>query len=97
MKKSLPLIALAALSLFAGCSTPNSSTYGYDHWSGRSVGPRMERNFVHYDPARDGTYGNRLHKDGSDFMLTFERHFLNSNPDNPFQHRNDPAVYGDDH
>jgi hypothetical protein len=30
-------------------------------------------------------------------MLTFERHFLNSNPDNPFQHRNDPAVYGDDH
>ena len=80
----MKLIApLAGLCLFAGCAS--QAPYVNQHWSARSIGPRMSRAFLSYDPESDGSYRDFQWKKKQSINQTIERHLFNHNPENPFQ------------
>ncbi len=80
----VPLLALAlALPMAVSCRS-NGQTLN-DHWSQRSVAPRVSRFFLGYDAERDGDYRDFQWKRKQDINLTIRRHLLNHNPDNPHQ------------
>ena len=83
MKYSPLLCAGAAALLLASCVT--SPSEANDHWSGRSVAPQMSRVFLGYDPDTDGEYVDYQWQNKLHIAKTLQRHFLNWNPDNPFQ------------
>jgi len=90
MKISALLCAAAAGICLSSCVT--SPSKAHDHWNTDSVAPQMARIFLGYDPDTDGEYidyqwQNKLH-----IAKTVQRHFLNHNPDNPFQ-ADDPDYY----
>jgi hypothetical protein len=67
----------------AGCRSSGESMN--DHWSERSVAPRVSRFFLGYDAEKDGDYRDFQWERKQDINLTLRRHFLNHNPDNPHQ------------
>ena len=75
---------LCALPLaFASCvSSPSKA---YNHWTAASVSYEMAWHFLGYLPDEDGSYGNRFGQDTKSMGLTLQRHFLNWNPESPFQ------------
>ncbi|MFO1009426.1 MAG: hypothetical protein U1F29_05120 [Planctomycetota bacterium] len=80
----MKLIApLAGLALLAGCAS--QGPYVNQHWSERSIGPRMSRAFLSYDPENDGSYRDFQWKKKQSINLTISRHLFNHNPENPFQ------------
>lgn len=80
------LAPLAGLALFAGCAS--QGPYVNQHWSERSIGPRMSRAFLSYDADKDGKYVDFQWKKKQDINLTLSRHLFNHNPENPFQEPN---------
>ena len=86
MKTSLRLALGAGLvlsSLLTGCKsgagTPSS------HWNIDSVDDRIVKHFTGYRGGVDGTYLEFQRRKKDALNLTIRRHFLNNNPDNPFQ------------
>jgi hypothetical protein len=85
MKTFLRLTLGAALlgSLATGCQStagnPDSA------WNVDSVDNRIVRHFTGYRGSLDGRYLDYQREKKADITLTLRRHFLNSNPENPFQ------------
>src|SRR5262245_54002311 len=67
--------------------------YVRQHWTADSLGPRMSRAFLTYDPESDGRYVDFQWRKKQAINVTLSRHFLNYNPENPFQ-TEDPSFYG---
>jgi hypothetical protein len=90
MKIPALLVAASSAILFSSCvSSPSTAD---DHWSSESLAPRISRVMLGYDADkhtsyRDYQWENKLH-----IAKTIQRHFLNHNPDNPFQ-PDDPDYY----
>ncbi len=90
MKISALLCAGAAALMFSSCVS--SPSVANDHWNSRSVAPQVSRVFLGYDPDVDGEYVDFQWQKKLDIAKTLQRHFLNWNPDNPFQ-PSDPDYY----
>jgi hypothetical protein len=92
--KLLPHYGLGAgAALLLGLASCQShAKHARDHWTGYSVGPRLSRAFLSYDPETDGQYRDFQWRKKKNIELTLRRHFFNHNPDNPFQPV-DPKIY----
>lgn len=77
------LVPVAALAFLASCAS--QAPYVRSHWSERSIGPRVSRAFLSYDPEMDGSYRDFQWRKKRDINMTISRHLLNHNPENPFQ------------
>jgi hypothetical protein len=76
-------VALAAASALGACHTTPEP---YDnHWNVGSLGPRMAYYGLGYNPVLADTYRDSQWQDKQDINLTLRRHFLNNNPENPFE------------
>lgn len=60
------------------------------HWNIGSVPSRVAYRFFNYRQDMDGSYLEHQWREKQEINLTLRRHFLNNNPDNPFQ-ANDPG------
>lgn len=90
MKIPALLCAAAAALVFSSCvSSPSKA---HDHWNAASVAPQMSRVFLGYEPDVDGLYVDYQWQNKLHIAKTLQRHFLNWNPDNPFQPE-DPDYY----
>lgn len=89
MKRLLLLALLAALPA-AGCAS--KPLQAEDHWNARSISPRMGRVLTGYSTDQHGTYLDYQWEQKRQARLMFQRHFLNWNPENPFQ-QEDPSLY----
>ncbi len=86
------LLSAAAL-LSAGCKSgpPTPRTHwSANHWTIDSVPMRMVKHFTGYDHERERSYIDYQWQKKKDINLTLRRHFLNNNPDSPFQ-ADDPS------
>lgn len=96
MMKILPPIGLvlcvASLALSAGCASTKGSDMYDNHWTERSIGPRLGRAFLSYDRERDGMYRDFQWRQKQDINLTIRRHIFNHNPQNPFE-PDEPNMY----
>jgi hypothetical protein len=85
----LGLGLVVATLLASGCKSasgdPNS------HWNVDSVDQRVVKAFTGYRGAIDGSYLDYQYEQKQKAHLTLRRHFLNSNPYNPFQ-PDDPSL-----
>lgn len=91
--RSLLSTAVAGVALLAlGSSCQSAAPDIDDHWNFRSVPPRMSRQILGYDAARDGLYREFQWRRKKQLNLTLRRHFLSDNPENPFQEY-DPSLY----
>lgn len=82
-KIRLASTVLLLTALTSGCRTFNQ--HQNDHWSAMSIPARANRTFTGYDGQRDGSFGTYIAGNLNDMGLFLRRHFLNSNPRNPFQ------------
>ena len=86
--KSL-FLALAATGVFASCA---SAPGPYDnHWNIGGLGPRLAYHGLSYQPHLSDSYRDHQWQQKQDINLTLRRHFLNNNPENPFQPE-DPSL-----
>lgn len=79
---------LKLLALFAGSALLTacaSNEPAENHWNLQTLGPRMSKHFLGYRADIDGDYRTHQWKQKKDINLTLRRHFLNNNPENPFQ------------
>lgn len=78
------VLALASLALAStlGCRTTNP---GMDHWNVQGVPARAAKQFLGYRADLDGDYRGFHVRQKQHINLTLRRHFLNNNPENPFQ------------
>ncbi len=86
MKTTLRLALGAGLvcaSLLTSCRTSAGDTES--HWNIDSVDNRIVKRFTGYRGAVDGAYVDFQRQKKNDISKTLRRHFLNNNPDNPFQ------------
>lgn len=87
---SLVKVSLATVSLvvaagaFSGCNA-NPDTSSHDHWTMRGLAPRFQRSVLGYDAEKNGRYVDYQYANKKSIYLTMKRHFLNENPENPFQ------------
>ena len=91
MQRTRSLLAvslLGAAALFTGCRT--NTNPAMDHWNIASVKPRAAKHLLGYRADLDGSYRDFHVRQRQDINLTLRRHFLNNNPENPFQ-RPDPV------
>jgi len=92
-RAALPKLALASAALLLLGTGCQSAARDIDnHWNFASVPPRIARNVLGYDAARDGAYRDFQWERKKDINLTLRRLFLNDNPENPFQEY-DPTLY----
>jgi|GEM_PF-1060335 len=91
MKTTAFISAAAAALLFSSCiSHPSRAN---DHWNSASLAPRVARVMLGYDPDVDGaSYRDYQWQNKLAISKTLQRHFLNWNPDNPYQ-PDDPDYY----
>ena len=82
--KLLPLLSAGLVFAAAGCNATRD-TNTHDHWNLRGMAPDMGRNILGYDAERDGRYIDFQYERKHAIDLTLKRHFLNQNPENPFQ------------
>ena len=87
MKTKLRAGCALALGLLLSVSTGCQSAPGYEtsHWNIGSVPSRVAYRFFNYREDLDESFRDRQWRDKQSINLTLRRHFLNSNPDNPFQ------------
>lgn len=69
--------------LASGCRT--NTNPALDHWNIASVKARAAKSFLGYRADLDGSYRDFHVRQRQDINLTLRRHFLNNNPENPFQ------------
>ncbi len=79
--------ALAASLVLGGLLSGCRTTAGdpSSHWNVDSVDNRIVKHFTGYRGAVDGSYLEFQLQKKNDLNKTLRRHFLNNNPDNPFQ------------
>ena len=83
------LVAGVGLSLGTGCiSAPGQES---SHWNLESVGPRVMYHMTGYREDLSGSFREHQWQQKQDLNLTMRRHFLNNNPENPFQ-ADDPGI-----
>jgi len=80
-----PLLLILASALLALGSCKSATSGVGQHWSVDSLGARVSKAFLGFDEERDVSYREMQWQDKQDINLTLRRHFLNSNPWNPFQ------------
>ena len=80
--KSLFLAASAGLLTVACASTPGQHD---NHWNIGGLGPRLAYHGLGYQPYMADSYRDHQWQQKQDINLTLRRHFLNNNPENPFQ------------
>jgi len=81
--KLLPLVGAASLLLASACQS--SGPYLNKHWSAQYIGPSMASRFLDYNVGTDGSTSEFASKQWNSVCLTLDRHFMNHNPENPFQ------------
>ncbi len=81
--RTLAALCLGAALVAPGCRS--STNPALDHWNIGSVAPRAERHFLGYRSDLDGRYRDFHVRQRQDVNLTLRRHFLNNNPENPFE------------
>ena len=85
-RSSFAAVLLGA-ALFAvgagGCRT--NTNPALDHWNIATIKPRLAKSFLGYRADLDGDYRDFHVRQRQDINLTLRRHFLNNNPENPFQ------------
>lgn len=82
--KHLPPIAVLTVLFVSGCNA-SSQTNTNDHWNMRGIGPSVTRAAFGYDAEKDGKYIDYQYQNKKSIALTLKRHFLNQNPENPFE------------
>ncbi len=83
MKTRLRFTCAASLVLAVSCqSAPSQES---SHWNLNSVIPRASYNFLGYREDLSDSYRDQLWEDKQSINLTVKRHFMNVNPENPFQ------------
>lgn len=85
-------LASTLLLLAGACATSRGE--GQQHWrSGEKVQNTLSVHLLDHERDSGESYWSKLGDDLGNFWLTLRRHFLNSNPENPFQshdvHRKD--------
>jgi hypothetical protein len=81
-------VACLVTTLFSACNA-DPNTNATVHWNSASIAPRFQRAALGYDAERDGRYVDYQYANKKSIYLTIDRHFLNSNPENPFQAENE--------
>ena len=76
---------LAACLLLVACQSSTSGPRD-NHWNIESVGPRVTAYFMGYDAETDGSWKDFQTREKQDINLTFSRHLMNDNPNNPMEH-----------
>ncbi len=76
------LLGTALLSAVSCQSSPGAET---NHWNIDSLNRRVAYHFLGYREDLDGLYRNHQWNQKQDINRSARRHFLNNNPDNPFQ------------
>lgn len=79
------LVLGAALAAFAGSGCQAAPGQEHNHWNLESAGSRAAYHFLGYREDQTATYREHQWQQKQDINLTLRRHFLNSNPYNPFQ------------
>lgn len=84
---TLSRFSLVAAGLLAALASGCQSAPGqeHSHWNLESVGQRISYQFLGYRKDLDGSWRDKSWEDKKDINKTLRRHFLNNNPDNPFQ------------
>ncbi len=77
-------VACLVTALFSACNA-DPNTNATDHWNAAYIAPRFQRAALGYDAERDGRYVDYQYANKKSIYLTMKRHFLNQNPENPFQ------------
>jgi hypothetical protein len=86
LSPTAPSHALAAIALGCVLGSCASTPRTYDnHWNVGSLGPRLAYHGLSYNPVLSDTYRDHQWQQKQDINLTLRRHFLNSNPENPFE------------
>lgn len=80
--RRLTVLALSA-GLLASCAS-NPGRHD-NHWNIGGLGPRLAYHGLSYRPDLSVTYRDHQWQQKQDINLTLRRHFLNNNPENPFQ------------
>ncbi len=78
LRLALLPVCLAAVACRSGHLTDN-------HWNADGVPERVVKHFTGYRQDVSGSYVQHQWRKKMDIDLTLRRHFLNNNPDNPYQ------------
>jgi hypothetical protein len=86
-------LSLAAVLLLGLASTGCQASAGQqsNHWNIESIGPRLAYHGLGYRSDLSESYRDHQWQNKQDINLTLRRHFLNHNPNNPFQ-ADDPSL-----
>lgn len=82
MKLSVLAPVLAVTGL---CACRSDNPEYYSHWNPGSLGPRAEHTLIGNHVGKDSGYLEYAQDTTSDMVVTFQRHFLNHNPTNPYE------------
>jgi hypothetical protein len=88
--KSLTLAIVPAISLLLGSCATSPGPYD-NHWNIGGLQPRLAYHGLSYQPHLADSYRDHQWQQKQDINLTLRRHFLNNNPENPFQ-PDDPSL-----
>ena len=80
-----------SLSALVGTGCQSAPGQAHNHWNASSASSRAAYNFLGYREGSTSSYREHQWQEKRDIDLTLRRHFLNSNPFNPFQAA-DPSV-----
>ena len=87
--KTLPrfaaLVCGATLTALSSTGCQAAPGQEHNHWNIESAGPRAAYHFLGYRETESGSYREHQWQEKQELNLTLRRHFLNSNPYNPFQ------------
>ena len=80
----LPFLLLSGLSLGLGSCSSKPGPYS-NHWNVDGLGDHFAYHGLSYRQDRNASYIDHQWQQKRSIDVTLRRHFLNSNPDNPFQ------------
>jgi hypothetical protein len=79
---ALSLVSIASITAGACATTPSVPE---SHWNIDSVPQSVVKHMTGYRGELDGNYRDFQWRKKKDINLTLRRHFLNNNPENPFE------------
>ncbi len=74
-----------SLSALVGTGCQSAPGQAHNHWNASSASSRAAYNLLGYREGATSSYREHQWEEKRDIDLTLRRHFLNSNPFNPFQ------------